>query len=245
MSLGILSIGMLLIAAVFPVGIHFTTIATERTIASAVADEAFAKIRLYCTDPCDLFDPGKVGEELEPFSIPIVLLSEEEFAYPSDPNIDLNDKQYSWSALWRRLQSYSDPTRRSFQVTVFISRRAGAGARYYDTDLSGNLVDDGQWPVPLPVEVTNSGNQREINISETSPASPKRNFINPGCTIVDGRDGRIYRVLDRNAEDPDVIILDSNWLGDTITTSEVWVIPPPVGGGRYPCIAVYQKVIRF
>ena len=25
----------------------------------------------------------------------------------------------------------------------------------------------------------------------------------------------------------------------------VWVVPPPIQGGRNPCIGVYQKVIRF
>ena len=47
LAIGILAVGMLFIAGVFPVGIHFTTVATERTIAAVVADEAFAKIRLY------------------------------------------------------------------------------------------------------------------------------------------------------------------------------------------------------
>ena len=47
LAVGIIAVGMLFIAGVFPVGIHFTTIASERTIAAVVADEAFAKIRLY------------------------------------------------------------------------------------------------------------------------------------------------------------------------------------------------------
>ena len=50
MSVGILTVGLIFVAGVFPVGIHFATIATERTIAAVVADEAFAKIRLYELD---------------------------------------------------------------------------------------------------------------------------------------------------------------------------------------------------
>ncbi len=243
MSLGILSIGMLLIAAVFPVGIHFTTIATERTIASAVADEAFAKIRLYCTDPNVGLSPGMVDTVLEVFPPvdPSLLIdyNSVEFSYPSDDDVAVSRRMYSWSAVWRRVSADMSDTR--IQVTVFVSRRAGAPARYYEADLS----EDGQWPLPLPVEVTNSGNQRQINISETSPDSPKRNFINPGCTIVDGRDGRIYRVRDRRmVGSTSVIVLDSDWPLSQ-TTGTVWVVAPPVGGGRYPCIAVYQKVIRF
>ncbi len=236
MSLGILSIGMLLIAAVFPVGIHFTTIATERTIASSVADEAFAKIRMYCSDLN--FSPIAVGDVLEAFP---PLLSgfpafNEDFecSYPSDDAVDVNRRMYSWSALWRRLNS--DPTGRSVQITVFVSRRGGASARYYKSDLS----EDGLWPIPLPVTVRGA-NSNQITVNEGS--NPQKNFINPGCTIVDDTNGRIYRVLDRNLNN--VVFLDGIWRGDTANDSEVWVVAPPVGGGRYPCIAVYQKVIRF
>lgn len=51
LSLGTLAIGMMFIAGVFPVGIHFATVTTERSIAAAAADEAFAKIRLTAADP--------------------------------------------------------------------------------------------------------------------------------------------------------------------------------------------------
>jgi len=58
LSMGILTVGMLFIAGVFPVGIYYTTVSTERTTAAVVADEAFAKIRLYglYSDP-NLWDP--------------------------------------------------------------------------------------------------------------------------------------------------------------------------------------------
>ena len=49
-SIGVLAIGMIFVAGVFPVGIYFNTLSTERTIAAVVADEAFAKVRLYA-DP--------------------------------------------------------------------------------------------------------------------------------------------------------------------------------------------------
>ncbi len=66
--------------------------------------------------------------------------------------------------------------------------------------------------------------------------------------------GQIYRVLKRYSDDPatplredEIILLDRPW--DTgvgvVSPDKVWVVPPPVGGGRYPCIAIYQKVIRF
>jgi prepilin-type N-terminal cleavage/methylation domain-containing protein len=46
LSIGVLSVGMIFIAGVFPVAIHFSTVSTERTIAAVVADEAFAKIKI-------------------------------------------------------------------------------------------------------------------------------------------------------------------------------------------------------
>jgi len=53
LAVGTLAIGMIFISGTFLTGIHFSTIATERTIAAVVADEAFAKIRLYGVDPVD------------------------------------------------------------------------------------------------------------------------------------------------------------------------------------------------
>ncbi len=257
MSLGILSIGMLLIAAVFPAGIHFTTIATERTIASSVADEAFAKIKMYCTDPCDLLDPAEVGEELGPFPTFVSSVSDglslEEFAYPSDAdNVGFDRAMYFWSALWRRLGS--DPTGRSIQVTVFVSRRTAAASQYYESDdITGPIETDSYYPRPVVVQIEQVGSfpSKELHIMDRSFTDriDEWTFINPASVIVDGRYGGIYRVLERKADstDPapdifDIIVLDRVWLGDT---SEVWVVPPPVGGGRYPCIAVYQKVMRF
>jgi len=236
MSLGILSIGMLLIAAVFPAGIHFTTIATERTIASSVADEAFAKIKIYSSDPN--FDPVILGNILETFPpVPSPFSSafndNVECSYPSDDALDVSRRMYSWSALWRRTSG------RNVQVTVFVSRRATAGTMYYEADATGNLSgDEGLWPVPLHVNVQAGEYPNQIDVMQGSPQS---NFINPGCTIVDSINGRIYRVLDRIEN---VVFLDGDWLGTTEKT-DVWVVAPPVGGGRYPCIAVYQKVMRF
>jgi hypothetical protein len=110
---------------------------------------------------------------------------------------------------------------------------------YDEADTSGNLSgDEGLWPVPLHVNVQEGEHPNQIDVMQGSPQS---DFINPGCTIVDGINGRIYRVLDRIEN---VVFLDGDWLGTTEKT-DVWVVAPPVGGGRYPCIAVYQKVMRF
>ena len=59
---------------------------------------------------------------------------------------------------------------------------------------------------------------------------------------MDDDTGRIYRVLERYPyPDDETILLDRDWEGG----DNVWVVPPPVNGGRNPCIAIYQEVIRF
>jgi len=92
--------------------------------------------------------------------------------------------------------------------------------------------------MPVKVEVSQGNENDELKIDNYY----ERPFINDGCMIVDDETGRIYRVLERYASpDDDKILLDRDWDG----SKKVWVVPPPVNGNRYPCIAIYQKVIRF
>ncbi len=215
-AVGLLAVGMLFIAGAFPVSIHFTTVATERTIAPIVADEAFAKIKLYGISY-------------------INTAYNAEFAYPSTPTSDPNSKQYWWSAIFRSID-INDVN--DVQVTVFVSRRVGKNTAYYMRGSNGFLA----FPRPVPVFVSVStrpgGMADELLINETLPS----NFINDGCTILDDTTGNIYRVLERYSAIPNVIRLDKSWQG---VPSKVWVVPPPVNSGRYPCIGVYQKVMQF
>ena len=221
LSVGILAVGMTFVAGVFPVAIHFTTIATERTIAAIVADEAFAKIRLY-----------GIGEPNDPNAfLAAQYIDPNEFAYPST-DASISKKQYFWSALCRQVDMSN------VQVTVFVSRKTGSKTVY-----QGALGR----PVPMPVEVSGALGNDKLTIDEPT----KKTFINDGYTIVDNETGDIYRVLERYADDPatpavedEMILLDRNWESLGGWPRWVWVIPPSVGG-RYPCIAVYQKVIRF
>jgi type II secretory pathway pseudopilin PulG len=210
LALGILAVGMLFIAGVFPVSIHFTTVASERTIAATAADEAFAKIKLYGI-------PGGVVDNSQT-SLSAVYPNVE-YAYPSTPTSDPNAKQYWWSAMCRRVGP------NDVQVTVFISRKVGFSTTR---------------PVATSVAVTAGiGNDELIT-------GASRN-IGDGCTIVDGQTGQIYRVLERYKSPNDSVIrLDKPWQGGVLIPplNLVWVIPP-AASGRYPCIAVYQKVMRF
>jgi len=238
LAVGTLAVGMIFISGTFLTGIHFSTIATERTIAAVVADEAFAKVEIYGNTRSGLLSGLYTGSCFD-FN-DVVLPPLYEFAYPSNGNFD--EKQYFWSALCRAM--YPGSVNRLVQVTVLVSRKIGANTQYPDpaNPLNRNL----SVPFPRPIEVGVSGAPGDnfLRIEAGREA-----FINDGCTIVESSSGRIYRVLERYAPpDKNLIRLDRPLPAgqiDTPWSGSIWVIPPPVGGGRYPCIGVYQKVIDF
>jgi hypothetical protein len=222
LAVGTLAIGMIFISGTFLTGIHFSTIATERTIAAVVAEEAFAKIRLYginMADPSFMVTQQTSFESISP-------IPDNQFSYPSINT--LPDKHYFWSALCRPVYSGSD--NRLVQVTVFVCRKIGDTTTY--------LGGVGR---PVPVQVGVSGAVGGFVLSITGDVTS----ISDGYTIVENSSGQIYRVVERGADPahPELITLarDKQWQGGDL----VWVIPPPVGGGKNPCIAVYQRLISF
>ena len=224
LAIGTLAIGMTFISGTFLAGIYLSTVSTERTIAAVVADEAFAKIRLYGVD---LSNANLPVNSLISFESLNTVIESDEFAYPSTRT--QTDKQYYWSALCRPLSSSSD--NRLLQVTVFISRKVGSGTTY---------PGDSDRPVPVRVGVSLvAGSESKLTINNQA----NRSYINDGYKIVDNRTGKIYRVLQRDFDAPETIILETSWQG--VSADYVWVVPPPVNGGRNPGIAIYQKVIRF
>ena len=258
MSVGVLSVGMMFIAGVFPVAIHFSTVSTERTIAAVVADEAFAKIRIYAegdlsipTDDIDLTELS--NNELRDFNDISIFratgdITADEFAYPSD--ITDIAKQYYWSALCRLSESDANDPNPPVQVTVFVSRKVAPHLRYYEPapdPNTGTTSDYLNRPVPVKIEVSQPVELRdnELRIDDDDDDDvDEKNFINDGYTIVDDETGRIYRVLKRYPGDDDaIILLDKDWCDDCGDT--VWVVPPPENGSRGPCIAVYQRLIQF
>jgi prepilin-type N-terminal cleavage/methylation domain-containing protein len=245
LSVGVLAVGMIFIAGVFPVGIHYTTIAIEQTKAAIVADEAFAKVRLYAIgDPNRLIDLNTLRtDELRPDG-PVKFddifpaaenIDPNEFAYPS-AGTDISEKRYYWSALCRQVSTDS----RRVQVTVFVCRKIGRQPQYYDP--GGGFID---WPRPFEVGVSRTG-PRELRIT-----GGDERFITDGCIIVNDETGRRYRVLERYATEDDTVLLDADW----VTGSYAWVVPPPAApgttasekicSGRDPCIAVYQRTMSF
>ncbi len=214
MAIGTLAIGMSFVGGTFLVGVHLSTVATERTIAATTADEAFAKIQLYGIDfSTSVLDVNKQVLFTDMNSIPL-----DEFAYPST-EISA-DKQYFWSALCRPVSL--NPANRIIQVTVFISRKPGSASAI---------------PVPVEVPVTKVA-ENILTINQAAQIS----FINSGSKIVANKTGKIYRVVERDTVSGNIITLAESW--QELSTDSVWVIPP-TSGGKNPCIAIYQKEIRF
>lgn len=228
LAVATLAIGMLFIAGTFLAGIYLTAVAAERTTAAVVADEAFAKIKLY---GINLADPNLAPVWLRRFEEVAARrpVPAEEFAYPSTP-ADISEKQYYWSALCQRVDP--NTASRLVQVTVFVSRKTASAASYQGG--AGR-------PVPMTVHIFIMRGSNMLR-----PGGPNIAWISDGCTIVDNLTGQIYRVLQRNPDVPPLgatIELDRPWEG--ALANYVWVVPPPIGSGKDPCIAVYQKVLRF
>ena len=255
MAAGILAIGFAFIAGMFPVGVKLTALATEQTIAPIVVDEAIAKIKLYGVDPNILsYDSYRLfNRNVLPNDVLSLLyatltsdevdeLLEEESLYPS-ADTPLEPKRYNWSALCRRLGQ------RDVYVIVFVSRKAGGGAKYVYYDQSNTLQADGDRPVPVKVQVekfVQAGKfvPKRLKITNSGEAG----YINRGCTIIDDLDGSVYRVLKRVLKGADdVIVLDREWRNWVVPSGDfVWVVPPAEGSGRNPCVRVDPThTIRF
>ena len=103
LAIGTLAIGMMFIGGTFLAGVYFSTVSTERTMATVVANEAFSKMKLFGVD---MADPNLVvnGQKLFDYQVkPLYVprpIDPDEFAYPSTRT--LADKQYFWSGLCRR-----------------------------------------------------------------------------------------------------------------------------------------------
>ncbi len=155
-AVGILAMAMIMIAGVFPVGIHFTEVSTDRTIGAVVAQEAFAKIKLYVENMPDIND-SKILElsfrhqrdfndyfdELMFISGEDYIINEDTFSYPSYKHVspfpgprnkDYDvDKDYTWTALLRLTDDIDPnlPLPREIQATVFVCRKKAFTQRYY------------------------------------------------------------------------------------------------------------------
>jgi len=265
MALGILAVGTIFIAGTFPLGIQMTAVAAERTIAAVVVDEAFAKIKLYGVDVAKLPHPGEREYGCVFFDEDIALTAEldaNEFTYPSVLNPS-GRALYCWSALCRDLGNSL------VQVTVFICRKTARELQYSDPHNEprdwGEDMDTVSHPMPVRIKLEQieqeNGWIKEFKLGRRSRDIPGT-IINGGSVIVARETGRIMRVLERykNRDDYYYVLAEEvrpeelHEEHKEVTELEVWVVAPAIAaaGGdgvqlscRYPCIGVFQKVMRF
>jgi hypothetical protein len=239
LAVGTLAIGMIFIGGTFLVAIHLSGVSADQTTATIVANEAFAKIKIFRVNPAACaVDSQTLFETLMSWPVPgsppvTGSIDPNEFAYPSTRT--LSQKQYFWSALCRR--DPNDPAQRTLQVTVFVSRKVGAGTRYRDplAPLNPNKWIDR--PVAMPVGVSGAIGDPVLTI--TGDAS----WIGTGYTIVENSTGEVFRVVNQGPGPQIALDPDKPWRWNG--AGVVWVVPPPVGRGKGPCIAVYQGEVRF
>ena len=275
LAAGILTIGFVLIAGVLPVGVKLTSMSTERTIAAVVADEAFAKIRLFGILDVDIWnnpvnDPVQPGLGVDPntncveYGYVSATLNNPfgpAFAYPTT-DIRPNDKKYFWTALCR--YEMWDKGHDTFQVTVFVGRDIAAGAKYHYWDPTiapPNRPENGVYPKPVPIPVKHFGSSLMdyIVIDQQHPHfHPKvLEFVTDDSILLDGRTGQIMKVrkgptpstptqifLEEKVFDVDAVPLISN-TNFYKYPRYVWVVPPAVNSGRYPCVGVFQSTVKF
>ena len=235
MAVGTLAIGMIFIGGTFLVAIHFTGVTAERTTAVIVANEAFAKIQIFdvnMADPNLGIDRQSVfPDQVKPLLTLRSMIDPDEFAYPSTRTSTA--KQYFWSALCRL--DPNDPYN-GLLVTVFVSRKVGA-ATLYESPVG---------PIDRPVAMAAGVSKVSVDPDPAVLAidAGMERWIGPGYTIVEDSTGAIYRVVSKGVG-ADEINLDPAkpwpWVGPRV----VWVVPPPIGRGKGPCIGVYQTEIRF
>lgn len=282
---GIMAIGLVLVATIFPVGVKLTTMTTERSIAAVTADEAFAKIQLYGIRDFSTWPPISPTTSLVDFmyvadvdldgdaSIDINDALDADWAdfdydYPSDPTA--TEQKYCWSALCHQVNDTE------VQVTVFINRMTFGGVKYYGFPFEGdyatgnyNPKDDYDWPTPVRIAAVydhaKGSNVLTLQDGNTGDVDFVPNFVqgllDEGYTIVNDRDGKIYQIDEmKDIDDPEdgirEIILRQDWQWQNYDTDplnppatpqnvDFWVVPPGVGSSRYPCVGVFQKVLRL
>ena len=244
LATGILGIGLVLIATVFPVGVKLTSVATERTIGSIASNEAFSKVRLWgirdianwtkyaaaddlslmCTDYRYVVDVPNMSPPPNYIDAGIPW---KEFLYPSMPS-STEEQKYHWSALCRVVNP------EEVQVTVFVTRKSATGIQFYrnpdpgETSPTAVQLQQGAWPTPVRVAVSyNVLAPKELLI--LPPDSTNKNgqwdtpsqtnavfqFFDNSITIVDDRTGKIYQVQEYKDADNDR-------LKDTLVLTEAW-----------------------
>lgn len=273
-AMGILAVSMIFILGAFPLAILWNNRATEKTIASSVAKEAFAKVKIYAVgakapDPNYIVDDILYGQitdsQMVDFSdgslwnlisppLPATFgPKKDDFVYPSDGKIaDYDQKQYSWQALCRYLTPFNPvgPVP-DVQMTVFICRKTSPNQRFYD---GSQFMER---PVAVKISITKVGLDvlQIVNAGGPAPAVDDRPMFKTGAVIVDDATGDVYRIREiKDADSPKIearlLVLDRDF---NSMSTDIWVVAPPakmISGkiyymGKNPCVGVYQKIMKL
>ncbi|MCP4454228.1 MAG: hypothetical protein GY809_22435, partial [Planctomycetes bacterium] len=176
---------------------HFSRLSTEQSIAPVVAEEAFAKMALY----------GVAGwaSDNTLSEISLIDANDWEYRYPSVQDETL--KQYSWTAIGRRI-SGSDLN----EVIIFVMRHGTLSLSPADQPLASMPQKSTAWA-----------------------ADPN---IMDGMSVVSDDTGQILRAsVERGSVDVTL------WPALSNEPTSVWFMEPR--DGRNPCVAVFQRKIRF
>jgi prepilin-type N-terminal cleavage/methylation domain-containing protein len=275
LAVGVMAVGMVVVASIFPAALYFATLSTEKTIASAVADEAFAKIRMYDVSiydnnesPYDVWDSDDDNTCDGDYCIPYRIVG------VGIVNDNINEDEYPLRAYWmpsptdpdkRLLSEYVYPTDAnsitgkdytwsalcrhidgtSLQITVFVNRRVGSRSNYRWWEWDETITTKGT------VVDTGAPLPEAVKV-EIDAGYGELNEIQ----IVNER--QFFSRGSKIVDDETGIIYEvqERYKGgnDNIIRLDknwqggsdyVWVVPPPSSGGRKPCVGVYQRIIKF
>ena len=83
----------------------------------------------------------------------------------------------------------------------------------------------------------------------TVPNVAEAKYVNPPTVVLDDATGKIYHIIDRKeVSGSQIVTLDRPWENTPAllpAVDSIWLIPPPVSGGKNADIEVYQEIIRF
>jgi len=236
-AIGVLSVALMLIAGVFPVGIRLTQVAIDNTTAAIVANEAFAKIQLYANQVPDVnfsmfgFDAEQHRDFNDWFMYRNdkdhldMVIDSNAFLYPSDHLIYEGDKKYCWSALCRLIAKDPDKPKdneHKIQTTVFVCNRGNHNRKFYkanigdgdSTSYASKFENNNYGEIvnefsnlPQPIRVEVALNSVGVENEIRIQQNGQEILINDGNFLVDDYSGEIYRVLERYPAPDDDIVL--------------------------------------
>lgn len=204
LAIGTMAIGMLFVGGVFLLGVHQTTVANEKTIASVVAAEAFGKIQEYGLTAIDSNDPnvGLYHHTLYKFAD-----TQEHYYSIQDPAasaglgglVESRRSQYSWTALTRPLAGGVA------EATVFVLRHQGEGlltvegVTYEALKVEG--IDGGYVLLDAPVDVNGISVRGVLRVRRVPEKDPPIEF-EPQLPRSLSADTRFWMVRESGGRDP-------------------------------------------